>query len=79
MAKREDKIEPEVYEAPNLGTIEGQKEAAKEVLDGESARDLLELAVGYIGPGGKEAFVGDPERWKTIRDKVEAFLLLNPK
>lgn len=59
-----------------VNTEEKEIEAAKEVDEGESAEQLLEQALPYVGGGTPESFVGSPERWKTVKAKIEAFFAL---
>ena len=63
--------------AIDLNTVEGQKEYAKQVDQGESARELLEQAVPYIKGGSDQDYAGSPERWKNLKERIEAYLVLN--
>lgn len=76
VAKREPNVEAELPKAPSLAD---EKKAAEEVATGESAEQLLEKALPYIGGGTPESFVGNPERWKQVKAEVEAYFTLKGK
>lgn len=74
--KREVNVEAVVPKAP---TVADKKKEAKEVDEGETAEELLEQALPYVGGGTPESFVGNPERWKNVKAKIEAYFTLKGK
>lgn len=75
MAKKETQ---EFITDPML-TVEGQKQKAREVDQGESARELLEQALPYVGNAGFKDYSGSPDYALKLRERIEAYLLLNQK
>lgn len=63
----------------NLITVEGQREKAEEVYQGESAEELLEQARPYVKLGGFVDYSGSPEATGKLADRIDAYFVLKAK
>jgi hypothetical protein len=81
-AEKPKAVKASKQEAPEVtsfegATIEGRKQYAKTVDQGESARQLLEQALPYVSQTGFKDYSGSPDYVNNLRDRIQAYLELN--